>query len=91
MTFRSRGKTIDVREVRRQLGVRCVLEGSIRRAGDRVRANAKLIEAASGAHLWAERNDREVAMYSWTRTRSVARSSQCFQVTRTWRTWSAPC
>jgi adenylate cyclase len=60
-TFQYKGKTIDVRDVRRQLGVRYVLEGSIRRVGDRIRINAKLIDAASRAHLWAERYDREVS------------------------------
>jgi TolB-like protein len=60
-TFQYKGKTLDVREVERQLGVRYVLEGSIRRAGDRIRINAKLIDAASGAHRWAERYDREVS------------------------------
>ena len=60
-TFQYKGRTIDVRDVKRQLGVRYVLEGAIRRAGDRIRVNAKLIDAASGAHLWAERYDREVS------------------------------
>lgn len=60
-TFQFKGKTIDVRDVGRQLGVRYVLEGSIRRVGDRIRVNAKLIDAASGAHRWAERYDRKVS------------------------------
>jgi adenylate cyclase len=49
-----------VRQVGRELGVRYVLEGSIRRAGDRVRVSAQLINAVTGAHLWAERYDREL-------------------------------
>jgi adenylate cyclase len=60
-TFQYKGKTFDVRDVGRQLGVRYVLEGSIRRAGDRIRISAQLIDAASGAHHWAERYDREVS------------------------------
>ena len=60
-TFQYKGKALDVRDVGRQLGVRYVLEGSIRRAGDRMRISAQLIDAASGAHLWAERYDREVS------------------------------
>lgn len=60
-TFQYKGKAIDVRDVRRQLGVRYVLEGTIRRVGERIRINAKLIDADSGAHLWAERYDREVS------------------------------
>jgi adenylate cyclase len=59
-TFRYKGKTVDVRQIGRELGVRHVLEGSIRRDGSRVRINAQLIDAATGAHLWAERYDREI-------------------------------
>ncbi len=50
----------DVRQVAKELGVRYVLEGSVRRAGNRVRITAQLIEALSGHHLWAERYDREL-------------------------------
>ena len=57
-SFAFRGKAVDVREVGRALGVGYVLEGSVRRAGDRVRITAQLIDAATGAHLWAERYDR---------------------------------
>ncbi|MBV9559095.1 MAG: winged helix-turn-helix domain-containing protein [Bradyrhizobium sp.] len=60
-TFQYKGKALDIRDVGRQLGVSYVLEGSIRRAGDRMRISAQLIDAASGAHLWAERYDREVS------------------------------
>jgi adenylate cyclase len=55
--FTYKGRAVDVRQVGRELGVRYVLEGSVRRAGGRVRINTQLIEAASGAHLWAERFD----------------------------------
>ncbi len=58
--FQYKGKAIDVRQVGRDLGVRYVLEGSIRRDGDRVRISAQLIDAASGAHRWAERYDRKI-------------------------------
>ncbi|WP_262272068.1 adenylate/guanylate cyclase domain-containing protein [Microvirga yunnanensis] len=57
-SFSFRGKDVDVREVGRALNVDYVVEGSVRRAGDRVRITAQLINAASGAHLWAERYDR---------------------------------
>ena len=60
-TFQFKGKALDVRDVGRQLGVRYVLEGSIRRAGDRIRISAQLIDAVSAAHRWAERYDREVS------------------------------
>ena len=59
-SFTYKDKAVDVRQVGRELGVRYVLEGSIRRAGDRARITAQLIDAATGAHRWAERYDREV-------------------------------
>ena len=58
--FTYKGQPIDVRQVAQDLGVRYVLEGSIRRSGNRVRVTAQLIEATSGMHLWAERYDRVV-------------------------------
>lgn len=60
-TFAFKGTSFDVREVGRKLGVRYVVEGSMRRAGNRVRITAQLIDAAAGNHLWAERYDRELA------------------------------
>ncbi|MEO8666906.1 MAG: adenylate/guanylate cyclase domain-containing protein [Bauldia sp.] len=59
-SFTYKGKNVDIRSVGRELGVRSVLEGSIRRAGNRVRITAQLIDAANGAHLWAERYDRDL-------------------------------
>lgn len=56
-SFTYKGRTVDVKEVGRQLGVRYVIEGSVRKAGNRVRISAQLIEAASGSHLWADRFD----------------------------------
>ena len=58
-TFAYKGQSLDVREVARELGVRYVVEGSVRKAGGRIRINAQLIDAETGAHLWAERYDRE--------------------------------
>ena len=55
--FSYRGKGIDPKEVGRELGLRYVLEGSIRKAGDRVRISCQLVEVATGQHLWAERFD----------------------------------
>jgi hypothetical protein len=57
-SFSFRGKDVDVREVGRALGAGYVVEGSVRRAGNRVRITAQLIDATSGTHLWAERYDR---------------------------------
>ena len=60
-SFVYRGRSVDVKQVARELGVRYVLEGSVRKAGNRVRATGQLIDAETGAHLWAERFDRDVA------------------------------
>ena len=60
-SFAYKGKSVDIRVVARELGVRAVLEGSVRRAGNRLRINAQLIDAESGGHLWAERFDREMS------------------------------
>ena len=60
-TFTYKGPAIDVAKVARELRVRYVLEGSVRRGGTRVRITAQLIDAASGRHLWADRYDRELA------------------------------
>jgi adenylate cyclase len=60
-TFQYKGKAVDVREVGRELGVRYVLEGSIRRNGDRIRINAQLIDATTGASRWADRYDRDLS------------------------------
>jgi TolB-like protein len=54
-TFTYKGRAVDVKQVGRELGVRYVLEGSVRRAADRVRITTQLVEAATRAHLWAER------------------------------------
>ena len=59
-SFTYKGRSVDVRTIGRDLGVRSVLEGSIRRAGNRVRITAQLIDAVTGAHLWADRYDRDL-------------------------------
>ena len=56
-SFTYKGQSVDVKQVGRELGIRYVLEGSVRKAGGRVRITAQLIDAASGAHLWADRFD----------------------------------
>jgi len=58
-SFSYKGGNTDVKRIGRELGVRYVLEGSVRRSGDRVRVNAQLIDAESGAHVWADRYDRD--------------------------------
>jgi len=59
-TFVYKHRAVDVRQVARELGVRYVLEGSVRRAGRQLRISAQLIDAASGGHHWAEQYDREL-------------------------------
>ena len=56
-TFTYKGKSVKIRQVAEELGVRYVLEGSVRRVGDQVRINAQLIDSTNGQHLWAERYD----------------------------------
>jgi len=60
-SFTYKGPAVDVGKVARELGVRYVLEGSVRRASNRVRITAQLIDAETGHHLWADRYDRELA------------------------------
>jgi len=59
-TFTYKGKAVDVKQVSREQGVRYVLEGSVRKGGNRVRVTAQLIDAQTGLHLWAERYDRDL-------------------------------
>ncbi len=59
-SFTFKGQAVDVTEVGRTLGVQYVVEGSVRKAGNRVRVTAQLVEAASGNHIWAERYDRDL-------------------------------
>jgi adenylate cyclase len=56
-TFTYKGRAVDVKQIGRELGVRYVLEGSVRKGGNRVRITAQLIDATNGAHLWADRFD----------------------------------
>jgi adenylate cyclase len=59
-SFTYKGKAVDIKQVGRELGVRYVLEGSVRKAGNRVRITGQLIDAATGAHLWADRFDSQL-------------------------------
>jgi adenylate cyclase len=59
-SFVYKGKSVNVQQVSRELGVKYVLEGSIQRSGDRIRINAQLIDALTGHHLWSERYDRDL-------------------------------
>ncbi len=59
-SFQYRGRAVDIRRVGRELAVRYVVEGSVRRAGARIRVTAQLIDAETGSHLWADRYDRDL-------------------------------
>ncbi|MCH6590356.1 MAG: adenylate/guanylate cyclase domain-containing protein, partial [Proteobacteria bacterium] len=59
-SFTYKGRSVDVKQVAQELGVRYVLEGSLRKAGNRVRVTAQLIDASTGSHIWAERYDRDL-------------------------------
>jgi TolB-like protein/class 3 adenylate cyclase/Flp pilus assembly protein TadD len=58
--FTYKGKSVDAKQIGRELGVRYVLEGSVQRSGKQVRVNAQLVDAATDAHLWAERFERDI-------------------------------
>src|SRR5207237_6678041 len=60
-SFIYKGRAVDVKQVGRELGVRCVLEGSVRKSGTHVRITSQRIDAATGAHLWANRFDGSLA------------------------------
>jgi len=64
-TFAYKGKSVDLKEVGRELGVRYILEGSMRRSGQRVRISSQLINIDTGTHLWAERYDRDLTDIFW--------------------------
>jgi TolB-like protein len=69
-----KGKSVDVRQVGADLGVRFVLEGSVQASGDRVRITAQLVDAATGEDLWSERYDRAARTFSRYRATSPRRS-----------------
>jgi adenylate cyclase len=69
-SFTYKGRAVDVKQVGRELGVRYVLEGSVRKGGNRVRITAQLIEAEAGTHLWADASTARSKMSSSFRTTS---------------------
>ena len=74
-SFTYKGKAVHLKQVAEELGVRYVVEGSVRKSGDRVRITAQLNDVSTGSHIWAERYDRISPTYSRCRTRSPRRSS----------------
>ncbi len=75
--FTYKGKSIDAKKIGKELGVRYVLEGSAQRDQNRVRVNAQLIDAASGAHLWADRFEEDLADLFKLQDQVVARLAKC--------------
>jgi adenylate cyclase len=76
-SFSYKGKSPNVRDVGRELGVRYVLEGSVRKAGERIRLTGQLVDAQNGSHIWAERYDRlldDVFLVQEELTRSIVRA-----------------
>jgi adenylate cyclase len=82
-SFAYKGKLVKVQEIGRDLGVRFVLEGSIRKSGNRVRITAQLIDAESGGHLWAERFDRDLTDIFATQDEVVEKIVRALAVTLT--------
>src|SRR5271157_4573276 len=83
--FTLKGKSIDAKEIGKELGVRYVLEGSVQRDQNRVRVNAQLVDAESGAHLWADRFEEDVADLFKLQDQVVARltNSLGYELVRT--------
>lgn len=84
-SFAYKGRSVKVQDIARDLGVRFVLEGSIRKAGNRVRITAQLIDATNGGHLWAERFDRDVTDIFETQDEVVEKIVGVLSVTLTKR------
>ncbi len=78
--FTYKGKAIDARQVGRELGVRYVMEGSIQFSGNRIRINAQLIDAETGAHLWAERFDKSRADLFSMQDEVIARLARMVEI-----------
>ncbi|HXQ52872.1 MAG TPA: adenylate/guanylate cyclase domain-containing protein, partial [Stellaceae bacterium] len=78
--FTYKGKPVDVKQIGRELGVRYVLEGSVQRGGNRLRINVQLIDAESGAHLWAERFERAYGDLFDVQDEIVARLARALDV-----------
>ena len=82
-SFTFKKKNVDVKDVGRKLGVRHVLEGSVRKAGTKVRINVQLIDAKSGGHIWAERFDRDLEDIFGVQDEVAHRIVESLQVTLT--------
>ena len=77
--FTYKGKPVDAKQIGRELGVRYVLEGSVQRSGNQVRINVQLVDAETGAHLWAERFDRDIGDLFAVQNEITARIARALQ------------
>ena len=84
-TFLYKGKAVAPGEVAKDLGVRYILEGSVRRSGDQIRINAQLIDATTEGHVWAERYDRDYAEIFKLQDEVIAKIASALEVTLTGR------
>ena len=82
-SFSFKGQAIKIREVAEQLGVRYVLEGSVRRSGDQVRINAQLIDAVTGGHIWAERYDGSLSDVFALQDKVIVQITEALSITLT--------
>jgi adenylate cyclase len=78
--FAYKGKSVEAKQIGRELGVRYVLQGSVRRSGDHVRVNVQLIDAESGAHLWADRFDTDRANLTAAQDEITGRLARTFNL-----------
>src|SRR5205823_1627045 len=78
--FTYKGKSVDIKQLGRDLGVRYVLEGSVRRTGDHIVVNAQLISTETGAHLWADRFEGERSRLGVLQIEFVARLARSLDV-----------
>jgi adenylate cyclase len=79
-SFTYKGRAIDVKQVGRELGVRYVLEGSVRKAGDRVRITSQLIDTSNGVHLWADRFEGQLEDIFGLQDQVTARGRDCSEI-----------
>jgi TolB-like protein len=78
--FTYKGKSVDVKQIGQELGVRYVIEGSVRRSGNQVQVNVQLIDAESGAHLWADRFDTDGAKLADTQNEITGRLARTLNI-----------
>ena len=79
--FTYKGKAVDLKQVGRELNVRYVLEGSVQRGGNRLRVNVQLVDAETGAHIWADRFDKPIADLFDMQDETVSRLANALRYT----------